>query len=326
MFNNFIFLFIILSLLLPIFIDLLYGELPTSIHPVVIIGRIIDIYKDILIKYRSKLSGLILYISVVLTALIILFAVMKIAEINNILFFIVFSVVMSSTFSVRMLISSARDIEDKLKTDIEDARHAMSYLVSRDTGKLSKSLITSAAIETLTENITDSYIAPVFYYMIFGLILIVFKKDCFILLLFVPVIYRISNTLDAMVGYKNEELMYIGYFPAKVDDILNFLPSRIAGLLIVVSAYLLNFNYKNSYLMYIRDASKCPSPNSGYTMATVAGALDIQLTKKNTYSLGDPNKPIEISDISDTIKLSKLTMVLFTLIVFILLIISYIMV
>ena len=164
MFNNIIFLFIILSLLLSLFIDLLYGELPTSIHPVVIVGKIIDFYKNILMKYRSRLSGFFLYILVAVTSLLILFIVMKIAELNSILFFIVFSVVLSSTFSVRMLISSARDIEDKLKSNIDDARQAVSYLVSRDTEELSKSLIVSATIETLTENITDSYIAPVFYY------------------------------------------------------------------------------------------------------------------------------------------------------------------
>lgn len=324
MFNNIIYLFIILSLLLSILIDLLYGELPTSIHPVVIIGKIIDFYKSKLIKYKSKLSGFFLYVLVLLTSLLILFVVIKIAEFNNVIFLIVFSVILSSTFSVRMLVSSARDIEVKLKSNIDDARHAVSYLVSRNTEKLSESLIVSATIETLAENITDSYIAPIFYYTIFGLIMIIFNKDLFILLLFITVIYRVSNTLDAMVGYKNKELMYIGYFPAKVDDILNFLPSRIAGLLIVLSAYILKFNYKNSYLMYRRDADKCPSPNSGYTMATVAGALDIQLIKKNTYILGDSNKPIEIKDISNTIKLSKLTMTLFTLIVLLLLTIFYI--
>lgn len=323
MFNNIIFLFIILSLLLSLFIDLLYGELPTSIHPVVIVGKIIDFYKNILMKYRSRLSGFFLYILVAVTSLLILFIVMKIAELNSILFFIVFSVVLSSTFSVRMLISSARDIEDKLKSNIDDARQAVSYLVSRDTEELSESLIVSATIETLTENITDSYLAPVFYYTLTCLIIIIFNKDMFILLLFIPVIYRISNTLDAMVGYKNEKLMYIGYFPAKIDDILNYLPSRIAGLLIVLSAYILKFNYKNSYLMYRRDAKRCPSPNSGYTMATVAGALDIQLTKKNTYILGDSNRPIEIGDISSTIKISKLTMMLFTLIVLLSLTIVY---
>lgn len=324
--NNIIFLFILLSLLLSLFIDLIYGELPTWIHPVVAMGKIIDFYKSRLIVYRNRFSGFALYVLVVLTSLIILYIIMKLSQVNSILFFIVFSVVLSSTFSIKLLFSSAKDIEHKLKNNIDDARKAVSYLVSRNTEKLSESFIVSATIETLSENITDSYVSPIFYYIIFGMVLIIINKNLFILLLFVPVIYRISNTLDAMVGYETYELKYIGYFSAKVDDILNYIPARITGLFIVLAAYMLKFNYKNCYLMYKRDADKCPSPNSGYTMATVAGALDIQLIKKDTYVLGDANKTIESSDISAAIKLSKLAITLFTLIIIILFVIVYVVI
>lgn len=321
MINDNIFLIYILSLFISLIIDLTYGELPTSIHPVVLYGKIIDYYKNILIKFKNKINSFILYILVVTSSIIILYIILKIAQFNNIIFFIIYSIILSSTFSINLLISSAKDIENKLKTNIEAARKSVSYLVSRNTNNLSKNFIVSATIETLSENITDSYVSPIFYYTIFAIILSFTNNYQPIILLFVPVIYRISNTLDAMVGYKNDELKYIGYTSAKIDDILNYIPSRLTGLLIVLSSFILNFNYKNAYLMYKRDARKCPSPNSGYTMATIAGALNIKLVKKDTYSLGDSKKEIEINDISNAIKISKLTIFLFTLIMIILVIV-----
>lgn len=321
--NNIIFLFILSSLLLSLAIDLICGELPVAIHPVVIIGKIIDFYKKRLIRYRNKLSSVALYFAVVLTSLFVLYVIMKIAEVNWIVFFIAFTVILSSTFSVKMLLSSAKDIECKLRTSIEDARKAVSYLVSRNTKTLTEGFIVSATIETLSENITDSYISPIFYYMIFGIVLLIINKELFILLLFIPIIYRISNTMDAMVGYTTDELKYIGFLPAKIDDVLNYIPSRLAGLFVVLASYLLGLNYRNSYLMYRRDSRKCPSPNSGFTMATFAGAIDIQLVKKDTYILGDSNRSIEVDDISKALSLSKLTISLFTITTLIIFVIAY---
>ena len=136
--------------------------------------------------------------------------------------------------------------------------------------------------------------------------------------------YRISNTLDAMLGYKTDELINIGFVPAKLDDILNFIPSRIAGVFIVISAYLINLDGKNAYKIMMRDARKCPSPNSGYTMATTAGALNIQLIKKDTYILGDDNKDITKDDISKAVRLSKMTISLFTVVIIFLLSLIYV--
>ena len=130
------------------------------------------------------------------------------------------------------------------------------------------------------------------------------------------------NTLDAMLGYKSDELINIGFFPAKIDDVLNYIPSRIAGIYVVISAYLLKLDGKNSFNMMMRDARKCPSPNSGYTMASAAGALNIQLVKKDTYILGDENKDIEVEDIENAVKLSKWTIMLFTLTIVLLLILT----
>ena len=137
-------------------------------------------------------------------------------------------------------------------------------------------------------------------------------------------IYRIFNTLDAMLGYKTDELINIGFVPAKIDDILNYIPARISGIYVVMSAYMLKLDGKNAYRIMRRDARNCPSPNSGYTMATTAGALNIQLIKKETYILGDDNKDITADDISKAVKLSKLTIILFTITIILLLTLLYV--
>ena len=283
-----LFCFIVLALIFSLAIDVFFGELPGRIHPVVITSLILSVFYFI---------GLY----------------------NIILLFIIFSILLSSFYSVNMLLQTAIDVKCDLNESIDKARRSVSYLVSRDTGELSESFIVSAVIESLTENITDSYVAPIFYYFIFGVIIIInpFEHDLYFLLL-VPMLYRLSNTMDAMLGYKTDELINIGFFPAKLDDVLNYIPSRIAGIFVVISAYLLKLDGKNSFKVMMRDAGKCPSPNSGYTMASTAGALNIQLIKKDTYILGDDNKEITKDDISKAVNLSKLTIILFTIVIILL--------
>jgi adenosylcobinamide-phosphate synthase len=322
-----LFLFIVFALIFSFAIDVAFGELPTRIHPVVIMGSIINFFKNLFINMKSKLSGLFVVLGVYLTLIIILYIIYLISSYNFVLLLIVFTVLLSSTFSVRMLLQTARDVKIALDESIDKARQLVSYLVSRETDELTESFIVSATIESLTENITDSYIAPVFYYFLFALIILCHPigNQLFYLLL-VPMIYRASNTLDAMLGYKTDELIDIGFFPAKIDDILNFIPSRIAGIFIVISAYLLNLDGGNAFRIMRRDARKCPSPNSGYTMATTAGALNIQLIKKDTYILGDNNKDITKEDISKAVALSRVTINLFTIVIVFLLTLFYVII
>lgn len=322
-----LFYFITLALLLSLAIDVVLGELPTRIHPVVIIGSIISFFKNIFIKIRNRISGLLLVLATGFTISIVLYILYYVFSFNELLLFILFIVLLSSTFSVNMLLKTAVDVKKDLDESIDKARMSVSYLVSRNTEELTESFIVSAVIESLTENITDSYVAPMFYYTIFGiLILIKPLDDQLYYLLLIPMLYRMFNTLDAMVGYKTDELKDIGYFPAKIDDILNYIPSRIAGVYVVISAYLLKMDGKNSYKIMRRDARKCPSPNSGFTMATTAGALDIQLIKKDTYILGDANNEINKEDITKAVNLSKVTIVLFTLTILILLALTYVII
>ncbi|MEE0024220.1 cobalamin biosynthesis protein [Methanobrevibacter sp.] len=318
-----VYYFIIISFFISLIIDLFYGELPTKIHPVVIIGKIITFFKNIFIKYHNRWSGFFTTFFTIVFSCLILFVVMLISSVNDYLFIIIFSIILSSTYSVKMLLSTAKDIENDLKQDLNKARQSVSYLVSRDTDELTESFIVSATIESMTENITDSYIAPVFYFIIVSIIFMILNIDYYMILLFVPFIYRISNTLDAMLGYTTDELIDIGFIPAKLDDILNYIPSRLSGLFVVLSAYLLRYDGKNAFKIMKRDARKCPSPNSGYTMASTAGALNIQLVKKDTYILGDNTNEIDVSDISKAIKLTSLTIALFTIFILIIMTIFY---
>lgn len=318
-----LFIFIISALFLSIVIDIVFGELPGKIHPVVIMGSIIAFFRNVFIGIKNRLSGLLLVACCVIVTGVILYLLYIIGCCNVVLLFIIFTLLLSSSFSIKMLLDTAIGVENDLNESLEKARQSVSYLVSRSTDELTEGFIVSATIESLTENITDSYIAPIFYYSIFSLIILYHPIDnqLYILLL-VPVLYRLFNTLDAMVGYKSDELIHIGFVPAKIDDVLNYVPSRLAGMYVVISAYILGLDGKNSFEVMMRDARKCPSPNSGYTMASAAGALNIQLVKQDTYILGDENKDIEIEDIENAVMLSKMTILLFTLTITLLLILT----
>lgn len=320
-----LFYFILFALLLSLAIDVAFGELPTRIHPVVIIGSIIGFFKGIFIKINGRISGLLLVACCVAAVSILLYILFIVFSFNDLLLFVLFVVLLSSTFSVNMLLKTAVDVKNDLDEGIDKARKSVSYLVSRSTDELTESFIVSAVIESLTENITDSYVAPVLYYAAFGIVIMIspFDNQLYCLLL-VPMLYRLFNTLDAMVGYETDELKDIGFFPAKIDDVLNYIPSRIAGIYVVASAYLLKLDGKNSYRIMRRDARNCPSPNSGFTMATTAGALNIQLVKKETYILGDANREIDRDDITRAVDLSKMTITLFTLTIVALLTLTYV--
>jgi adenosylcobinamide-phosphate synthase len=293
-------LLIIPIILIAIIIDVLFGELPSNIHPVVLMGKIIEYFKSSKKKFPNldnKFTGtiftifLILLFSGVFTIIIMLF------NFNNILTILISSLLLSTTFSIKFLIHSASNVKEDLDSDINCARTSVSYLVSRDTSQLSYENIISAVIETLTENITDSVVSPLFYTLILG----------------IPggIGYRVVNTLDAMIGYKNLENINIGWFPAKFDDILNYLPARITGVLIVISALILKLDWKNSFKIMIRDAKKTPSPNSGYPMAATAGALGIQLNKPGFYKLGDQLNELKLETITETILLTKISIILY---------------
>ncbi|MGZ7096727.1 MAG: cobalamin biosynthesis protein [Methanobacterium sp.] len=295
---------ILLIILIALAIDLLIGEFPSKIHPVVWMGKMIDILTNYLINYKNRISGIALTLVVVITFTLATYVLISLSVINNILFILISSIILTTTFAIKVLISSAGGIKKDLESDIDTARINMSYLVSRDTKKLSSEEIVSATVETLTENVTDSVIAPLFYALIFG----------------VPgaIAYRVINTLDAMVGYKKPDTIEIGWFPAKLDDILNYLPARITGIMMVMAALFLRMDWKNSYKIMRRDARNPDSPNSGFSMAAAAGALGVKLKKIGYYEIGDDLNPLKTDKISEAIQLTKVTIILFLIFSFIL--------
>jgi len=280
-------------------LDLILGEPPTKIHPVVWMGKLIDYFKNILINYSNKFSGIALTLILTFIFTLATYVLLHWLVFNHIIYILISAIILWTTFAIKALFDAAEGIKNDINNDLDQARISMSFLVSRNTEELSSEEITSAAIETLTENITDSVIAPLFYAFIFS----------------VPgaVFYRVINTLDAMVGYKTPENMEIGWFPAKTDDILNYIPARITGIMIIISAALLRMNWRNAYRIMRRDARNPESPNSGYSMAAAAGALGIKLEKIGCYDIGDEIKVLDTDRITEAVRLSKATVALFLL-------------
>lgn len=295
-------------------IDMLLGEVPNKIHPVIYMGKMISKLKNYLPS--TKISGLLITITTLFSFTILtIILLLIISYVNTIAYIIIAALIFSTTFSIKFLIESVQKIQKDLTVNINKARKSMSYLVSRDTSNLNESEITSAAIETLSENITDSIISPLFYMAIFSIFTFGVPAAVF---------YRVSNTQDAMLGYKTKELKEVGYVPALLDDILNYIPARITGFYVVLASFILKYDYKQSYHIMREDALKTPSPNSGYSMAATAGALNITLTKKGVYQLGSGKDQLTQEKIYKAIKITKVTAILFIITIVIIYLLIYI--
>lgn len=293
-------------ILLAIFLDLLWGELPSKIHPVVLMGKIIDLLKPHLSLYKNKLSGMFLTGILLILFTIPTHFIIQFSQINYLIYFLTSAIILSTTFAIKGLIETVEEIKQYIDIDIVKTREMVSYLVSRDTSTLSEAGLISATLESLTENITDSVISPLFYTFFLGVV--------------GGMAYRVINTLDAMVGYKNEENINIGWFSARLDDLANYIPARITGVIMVISAAFIGLDWRTSYRTMIADASKTPSPNSGYPMAAAAGALGVQLEKKGYYTLGKKINPLNKEKINQALLLSKITIILYLTIYFIIMI------
>ena len=290
-------------ILLAILLDLLWGEIPASTHPVVLMGSLIEFLKPQLINFHNKFSGIILTVILLALFTIPLYFILQLLQFNIIIYILVSGFILFTTFAIKELIESTRNVKEQLNSYINQARQSVSYLVSRDTSNLSYEELASATLESLTENITDSVISPLFYTFFLGVL--------------GGMAYRVINTLDAMVGYKDSENIDIGWFPARLDDLANYIPARLTGIIIVISAAFLGLDWRSSFRTMIRDARKTPSPNSGYPMAAAAGALGVQLEKKGFYILGERKNPLKTDIIEQAILLSQITIIFFLTISFI---------
>ena len=295
-----------LIFLLAFVIDAIFGEYPDRIHPTVGIGKIITYLKPKLKNPNPKVekaNGVLLAVTVMLVValpvFLLLFWIRQ--EFGPIPYIIVGAILFKSTFAVKGMGRYTKPIADALKKkDLSEARKWLPFIVRRDSNKLNEKQITSAAVESIAESTTDGITAPFFFFAIFGV------AGAFA--------YRVINTLDSMVGYKNIENKNIGWFSANLDTITNYIPARLTAYLMVASAYLLRENWRESWRILQRDKGKTASVNAGWTISAMAGALDTQLEKQGYYTLGDDHG-ISPEHINRALRIMTLTAVLFGLIV-----------
>jgi len=255
--------------------DLVFGDPEWLPHPVRGVGALINMLDKKLrgntTVFAERLKGAIAALLVVATSGLLAYFLIRIAvNINPILGSLVWVFLAYTSLSVRDLSVKIGSITDALKkNDIPEARRRLSKIVGRDTSALTSEKITTAAVESIAESTNDGIVAPLFYLVLGGPVL--------------AIIYKSVNTLDSMLGYKNEKYLHFGWFSAKMDDVLNFIPARITGLLIALSSFIMGKGFESSFRTMLRDGRKHPSPNSGVSEAAMAGALGIRLGGESTY-------------------------------------------
>ncbi|TGC09130.1 cobalamin biosynthesis protein [Methanolobus halotolerans] len=279
---------LIIILLLAYVIDLAFNEPPFAVHPVVWMGNLISGLKKIAPSNYRRVYGIFLALVTITFAASIAYAVLlvfSIEAIPRIIRLVIAAYFLKATFSIRCLFEAAREIKSKLEADkLDEARQGLSMYVSRNTSKLDESHVSSAIIETVSENYVDGILTPLLFYACFGP-----------LGLIAAYIFKATSTLDSMVGYKDERHLQIGWFSARLDDVLNWIPARLSVIYIFLASVVVSASLKTykkispagAVQLALRDGMKTPSPNSGFPMSSVAGALMIRLEKPGTYVLGE---------------------------------------
>ena len=288
-------------------LDFLIGDPKTKYHPTAWIGKLIavlvpfsrnnspkkELFGGILIVF-----AVVAIVSTLLVALDFGISLLTIDIVSLVVSIVVGSILLKTTIAIRGMQKHALSVVDALeKDDLDSARNHLSMIVKRNTKNLDKNHISSAVLESVSENTVDGVTGPLFYYAIFGL------PGAFV--------YRAINTIDSMIGYKTSLFRNIGWFGANCDTILNYIPSRLTGLVMILSALILGYNWKESFYIMKRDGRKLESPNAGFPIAALAGALGTKLEKINYYAVGDGNIEFTKSHIISAIRLMKVSSILF---------------
>ncbi|CAI8888551.1 Cobalamin biosynthesis protein CobD [Brevibacillus sp. IT-7CA2] len=292
-------------------IDRVVGDPRSLPHPVIIMGWWITRLERVirfLVKKEShlRLAGVLFPLVIVGGSYAVVWLLLWGATfIHPVLAWILGAWLISTTIATKGLADAGMEIARHLVAgDMEAARRSLSMVVGRDTERLDEPEVCRGAVETVAENIVDAIVSPLIYAAIGGAPL--------------AMAYRAANTLDSMVGYKNEQYMNLGWASARFDDVLNYIPARLTALLLVAASWLQRLDGKQCWAMIRRDAHLHPSPNSGLPEAGVAGALGVQLGGLNYYQgvasnrakMGDAKRPLQASDIVTTIRLMYLVSLL----------------
>ena len=288
-------------------LDFLVGDPKTRYHPTAWIGKLIASIVPFTKSNSAKreLIGGILLVSVIVvtvcTILVVLdigISLLTIDIVSLIVSIVVGSILLKTTIAIRGMQKHALAVVDAVEEgDLDSARNHLSMIVKRDTKNLDKNHILSGVLESVSENTVDGVTGPLFYYAIFGL------PGAFV--------YRAINTIDSMVGYKTTLFKNVGWFGAKCDTVLNYAPSRLTGLVMILGALILGYNWKESLYIMRRDSRKLDSPNAGFPMAALAGALGTRLEKMNYYTIGNGSIEFTKSHIISAITLMKVSSILF---------------
>lgn len=292
-----------IDIVVAVFIDWILGDPYWFPHPIIYIGKLIRKLekkgrKSCKTQKGIKAFGGLIVIIVAVTSFVLPFVILYASRNIPILHHVLNIFILWTTLACKCLNVEAKKIFYSLeKDDIKDARVKLSYIVGRETENLNAEEIIRADVETVAENASDGVIAPLFYAMLGGAPL--------------AMMYKGINTMDSMLGYLTEEYKYIGFFPAKVDDIFNFIPARLTGVLMSLSAPIVKGNIISSLKIMIRDRKNHKSPNCAYPEAAAAGAMKVQLGGTNTYfgevmykpTIGDKIKELKKEHIIECIKL-----------------------
>lgn len=305
----------LISIIFAVILDFIIGDPYYFPHPVKLMGRIISFEEKIVRKITKskislKLAGFIIVIINISGAFLLVFFLLRYLEQYKSIYFIVNTYLIYTCIAARCLHYEAVQVSKAMDISLEEGRKRLSYIVGRDTINLENDEIIKATVETVAENTSDGVIAPLL----------------FILLLGTPggLAYKMINTMDSMLGYMNDRYIDYGYFPAKVDDVFNYIPARITGVLMCISS-IARFNIKDGFRIMIRDRKNHKSPNSAYPEGAVAGLLQIQLGGNNYYqgklvekpTIGDNFKSISQKDIKHTIEIMYRSEILLLVLYFI---------
>ena len=293
---------------LAIFLDLVFGDPRNKYHPTAWIGEFISnlvpLFKNEN-KNLEKFGGvLVVLISTIIIVTLLLILNLKLDSIivnefvSIIVIILVSAILLKTTIAIRGMEKHALAVTNALENDnIDEARINLAMITKRKTKNLDKNHILSGVLESISENTVDGITGPLFYFALFGL------PGAFV--------YRVINTIDSMIGYKTEMFKNLGWFGANCDNILNYIPSRLTAMTMVLGAMLLGHDWKNCYEIFKRDGKKTDSPNAGYPMAALAGALGTKLEKIEHYSLGTDIQKITSEKVKNAITLMKITSLLF---------------